>query len=75
MISENKKQICISIDKTVLNALDNVVKAIKKENIPITRSHIIENAVENYIKQLLSVGKEIEESKKENKEEKEDLQC
>lgn len=61
-ISKNKRNIQISIDKNVYNALEEAVLNSKKAGVPITKSEIIEGALVMLFNQAL-------EKNKENKEE------
>lgn len=69
MINKIKnKSFTITFPKPIYQALENVQKAFEKEGIHVSKSIILVNALDYYIRAILETGEKIEEAK--NKAEK-----
>ena len=68
MVSKNKERIILSLKKDTIKTLDLVVKTFIDDGHPVTRSIIVETALDNLFKMFLVVGKAHNENKNKNKE-------
>lgn len=71
MISKNNRTLQITVSKEMLEQLDTLIDAFKKEGIIVSRSIIMVNAFDLYIKMLVMNSKVNELSTEEEEPQKE----